>query len=318
MSKNLKYTQFPNIILDRVAELSGSDAKVMMFFVRQTFGWHRDQKIISLQSISTGIKMSKRVVIKTVKNLVEKCFVEQQKGVGLRGMHGYRLVVDDQLLKVTSEGDDDWLPKVTSDRLPKVTSPELPIKDGNKDNKESAQPAVPAISISGNQKPPDKEPKTTKEKTTNPGVRVFIDGWCLAYQETYGEKYIVAGERDGPSVKRLLASNGASPEDYLALAKRAWDSPSDSDHFWCNHHARTIAMFCSRIMEIKGELRCGAVVAVRPVPPSVLQKQLEDVRNDIEVLEVATRYARPPEEAAKLADLRGVESRIKSKLRAAI
>jgi phage replication O-like protein O len=144
--KNVNYTQFPNIILDRVAELSGSESKVLMFFVRQTFGWHKDQKVMSLNCIANGVQLSVRVVIKTVKSLVEKGIVEQQKGIGLRGAHGYKLLVDDLLLKVTGKDDNDLLLKVTGDLLPKVTSHEFPIKDVKKLIKET--PIVPKENVS--------------------------------------------------------------------------------------------------------------------------------------------------------------------------
>ncbi len=40
----------------------------------------------------------------------------------------------------------------------------------------------------------------------DPRVKEFIDGFCRSYQEARGQAYIVAGGKDGATVKRLLAA----------------------------------------------------------------------------------------------------------------
>jgi len=80
-----RYTQVPDELFDELlAELSGSEVKVLLYVVRRTFGFKRDSDHISLSQMTTGIQrkdgsildkgtgLDKKTVIRAVKQLVSK------------------------------------------------------------------------------------------------------------------------------------------------------------------------------------------------------------------------------------------------------
>jgi phage replication O-like protein O len=87
-----RYTQVPDELFDELlAELSGSELKVLLYVIRRTFGFKRDSDHISLSQMVSGIRrrdgtaldlgtgLSKDTVVLAVKALVKKGVLVQNK-----------------------------------------------------------------------------------------------------------------------------------------------------------------------------------------------------------------------------------------------
>jgi len=81
----------------------------------------------------------------------------------------------------------------------------------------------------------------SKNKTTNPDIKHFIDWWVIKYQNTFSEKYLVIGGKDGNIVKKLLANY--SYEKLIELAEKFFDS----DDEFIIKAGYTIGVFSSQI-----------------------------------------------------------------------
>jgi len=96
-----RYTQVPDDLFDELlAELTGSELKVLMYVVRRTFGFKKDSDNISLSQMVNGIRkadgstqdkgtgLHKDSVIKGVKSLVSKGILARNRKKSYSG--GYR------------------------------------------------------------------------------------------------------------------------------------------------------------------------------------------------------------------------------------
>lgn len=90
--------------------------------------------------------------------------------------------------------------------------------------------ALDGASASENKLTPVSNPKTNPRKKRaadrpppDPLVKVCIDGFCEVYQEAKGKAYIVAGGKDGATVKRLLKS--LSPDDLMQATRNMLADP---------------------------------------------------------------------------------------------
>ncbi|KKW36181.1 MAG: hypothetical protein UY84_C0001G0069 [Candidatus Adlerbacteria bacterium GW2011_GWA2_54_12] len=50
------FTQYPNMLTEFWADLSGSGQKVLDFIIRQTIGWEKDEDTIALSQFRNGIR----------------------------------------------------------------------------------------------------------------------------------------------------------------------------------------------------------------------------------------------------------------------
>ena len=50
------FTQYPNLLEEFWADLSGSAQKVLDFVIRQTIGWDKNEDVIALSQFKDGIK----------------------------------------------------------------------------------------------------------------------------------------------------------------------------------------------------------------------------------------------------------------------
>ncbi len=75
------YTAIPNHIYERLLKTSFSkiELKIILFVIRYTFGYHRDDTPLSLSFISGGTATDKRRVSESVKNLIEKHILVETK-----------------------------------------------------------------------------------------------------------------------------------------------------------------------------------------------------------------------------------------------
>lgn len=92
--KDLKpnFTQIPNEFLDfDLADLSGGEFKILMYICRKTYGYQKQKDRISLSQFTDGVKnfdgktinkgvgISRPQVVKILKSLEEKGYIESQK-----------------------------------------------------------------------------------------------------------------------------------------------------------------------------------------------------------------------------------------------
>lgn len=75
------YTALPNHIYERLLKTSFSkiELKIILFVIRYTFGYHRENSPLSLSFISNGIVTDKRRVSESVKKLIEKHILVETK-----------------------------------------------------------------------------------------------------------------------------------------------------------------------------------------------------------------------------------------------
>jgi len=108
--------------------------------------------------------------------------------------------------------------------------------------------------------------KIIDKNITEPGkspVAVFVEKWFEAFQETFGDRYPMTGGKDGSAAKRLVNGTGLSPEELVAIARKAWANRTNPKCFHCKM-STSIAGFASKFVEIKIELRGTGQIASAP------------------------------------------------------
>lgn len=86
------YTQVPNQILDQMADLGNAELRVLLAITRQTLGWHRDTKKLTIRRMAKLTGLNKSSVVDAIPSL-------KAKGLIVRGQAGrsfwYELNLDD-------------------------------------------------------------------------------------------------------------------------------------------------------------------------------------------------------------------------------
>ena len=92
------YTQSPNVAYDEImATLTGPEWKVLSKIIRETFGWHRDWKNITLTDFEKSCGMARNSVLSGVEGLLKKNLIKKkQKGPGNHLESYYQIVVGDK------------------------------------------------------------------------------------------------------------------------------------------------------------------------------------------------------------------------------
>jgi hypothetical protein len=91
-----QFTRTPNLIFDCLADLTGSQLKVLLYVVRATMGWRKDYTFtpLSITQVQTGTGLSREPVIDALKWLCDSKMVLRQKQRdedGRQGVTTYRL-----------------------------------------------------------------------------------------------------------------------------------------------------------------------------------------------------------------------------------
>ena len=73
------YTQVPNVILDRIAELEAVELAVVLIVCRETFGWHRSVEKLSLSDFTEATGFSRRGVQSAIASLLEREWIQRTK-----------------------------------------------------------------------------------------------------------------------------------------------------------------------------------------------------------------------------------------------
>lgn len=71
------YTQFPNIILDNLYLLSGSELKVISAICRQTIGFHQEKKRLSISLLMRLTGLSNKCIVTTCASLCMRDWIEK-------------------------------------------------------------------------------------------------------------------------------------------------------------------------------------------------------------------------------------------------
>ena len=88
------YTQIPNIMLDSMMQDMGeAELKVVMAIARQTFGFHRKRKMMSLSYLAKATGMSRQGVLNGITAALESGIVRRRKA-GLSWQ--YELIIEDE------------------------------------------------------------------------------------------------------------------------------------------------------------------------------------------------------------------------------
>lgn len=136
-----EYTQMPNIFVDGImSKLTGAETKIALVIMRETFGWQRNWKDITISQIMKATGLTKKHVINATTSLLKKGLIEKkQKGPKNHLESYYRLVVGDKksLSKKVSGCKKD-----TPQGCKKDTPPY--IYNGIKERKEKERATAPA------------------------------------------------------------------------------------------------------------------------------------------------------------------------------
>jgi phage replication O-like protein O len=91
-----RYTQVPNDLFDLLLpDLGLAELKVLLYIMRQTFGFHKDADAISLSQLEQGTGLSRKSIAPAVASLVERGMVqvERAKSNGRSETNVYSLVL---------------------------------------------------------------------------------------------------------------------------------------------------------------------------------------------------------------------------------
>jgi hypothetical protein len=110
--------------------------------------------------------------------------------------------------------------------------------------------------------------KEDKEEGRSP-VQDFVKLWFEAFEDVFGERYAMAGGKDGSAAKRLLATTELAPDALVMIARQAWVRRDKPKCFNCRA-ASSIAGFAAKFNEIKIELRDAGAIAAGSNPKSEL------------------------------------------------
>jgi phage replication O-like protein O len=185
-----QYTRTPNLIFDQLLpELSGSQLKALLYIVRRTMGWRKDQEFIpaSIAEIQEGTGLSNRAVIDALDFLLQRRLVLRRKrrdNGGRQAVAEYRLRFDSDTEADEDEYPDPECTKFTQARVnfseKKVHSGEgvLNLKEVLKKEKEKYPPTPLRENLS--------EPTPEPERYTDPEADLPDD--TLLRQALYQER----------------------------------------------------------------------------------------------------------------------------------
>lgn len=125
-----EYTQVPNNLFDDLMpRLSGAELKVLLYVMRQTFGWHRDAAAISLTALQNGTGLTRKTLAVAVRSLEALGCMIASRSVGDDGV----AAVTVYRLNVIERGGSVITPPRQRNNSPggSVTTPHLPIEKRN-------------------------------------------------------------------------------------------------------------------------------------------------------------------------------------------
>lgn len=74
------YTQTPNLFLDEhLPEMSGSETKIVLAIIRQTFGWHKEKDRLSISQLMEMTGLSNRTVIDATQSAIDRGVIDREE-----------------------------------------------------------------------------------------------------------------------------------------------------------------------------------------------------------------------------------------------
>lgn len=179
------HTQTPNALLDEVLPEIDSlaELKVTLAIVRQTFGWHREAKVLSISRLEQLTGLSHRHAVEGARRAVERGYVQRER-VGQS--HAYTLRV------ASSQGEPALVPKGNGQGALEVVPNGNTDKEKVKDGKKTASAGA------------DDDRAEAKR------LSKLLGGRCA--ERTGREKYRAAAETEGwiTAMDRLMRIDGRS------------------------------------------------------------------------------------------------------------
>lgn len=127
------FTQIPNDLLDKMADMSPAEFKVLMAICRKTFGWRKSHDVISLSQLEEMTGLSRTAVQAGIMAGIKRGMLERTPA-GKQAFSYHLLVASDY--QSTETTSSERLPKpVVSDNQQLVVSDYTQKKELNKGNK---------------------------------------------------------------------------------------------------------------------------------------------------------------------------------------
>ena len=119
------YTQVPNIILDSMMmDMGEAEFKIVMAIVRNTFGWHKKRKRMSLTYIMKATGMSKQGVLNGIEQAIERGIVSRRKD---GQSYQYEIVISES----NKSSVESLVAKESEDKLVNEVDPKKERKENN-------------------------------------------------------------------------------------------------------------------------------------------------------------------------------------------
>jgi phage replication O-like protein O len=233
------YTQIPNVIFDKIPDLSESELRLIAVISRQSFGWHKDAVRISQTELEKLTGLSIRGVQYGVQKLIVRGWLKRYKEPNFST---YEIDVE-----------DDSNP--CNDCTPSSNKPPQPVQ-GYPSNQCRGTPATSA-GVGGGTIIRERKERNIKESTSRASAssagdhfhQELISKWCEGYQKHFSRAYKFMGGRDGKAAKELIKT-GLTPDGIMLVAEKAWRNQVG---FFCKS-AVTLHGLNDRWNEIQAEL----------------------------------------------------------------
>ncbi len=235
-----RYTKVPNVLFEAIPRLKPSEGLVMFIVCRETFGWNRPSRKLSIGYLMKATGLAKNTVLDAVAALENKLLMKRERS---GDSYEYRLIVVE-----TGEGVQNLNPPGVQNLNPTKTV----LKDSTKDRGAASADASSAESSYGK----------------------FIRLWFEAHEETFGERYIMLNGRDGKRLKELLDASRMSPETLLGMVRQAWEM---KDRF-LRGRSMTIHGFCEAFSDIRAFLICSRDTMTKEERVRILSRREDEAR----------------------------------------
>lgn len=159
------YTQIPNILIALMAEMREAELKVMLAIARETFGWHREEKLLSLTRLRALTGLSRQGVLNGIQAGLNRQLIKRRPE---EGSFIYRLLVHEADQSTSLTGTPN---------LPDQSTPLTALVH------EADQTVVHEVDTANKQR--KKRPnKGEKERATRPADPLVL-AFCDEYRKTY-------------------------------------------------------------------------------------------------------------------------------------
>lgn len=277
------YTQVPNVIMERIHELSDPEFRVMMVIARQTLGFHQGSARMPLSYFEHSTGLCKNAVLDGTEALIKRGWITKDTSTGTaiitlrfapKSGKPSSAPTEQGVFTRRTGGSAPTEQGGVHQENPSYKERE---KKGDKEREDSRTPSagdaveggnLPNSSTSSKPKLQGKGPPIPPPPHKSSPHAEFVRLWHEAYPLVFARKYAFQHGKDGAAVKRLVESTGMTPAELILQAKYAWGR---MNQFNCKF-AASISGFSSRYNEIMAEIsvpvsgQSGHVAFARETP----------------------------------------------------